>query len=62
MPTRSLLQHCEQLPDPSREHLRLHLLHTILTIALCAMLCGIKDFEGMQEFAEDKFNWLSQGR
>ncbi len=58
MPIRSLLEHFEQLPDPRQEHLGLHLLHTSLTIALCAMLCGVEDFDGMHEFAEGKFDWL----
>ena len=60
MSSRSILEHFETLPDPRISRCRLHPLHTILTIILCAMLCGIEDIEGMQEWAEDKWEWLRE--
>lgn len=60
MSTRSILDHFSDLPDPRREHLRLHPLHTILVIVLCATLCGVEDLAGMAEWAKDKRDWLSE--
>ena len=47
------------LPDPRREtRNKLHQLHDILMIVLCAVLSGVKDWVGMEAFAEEKETWL----
>jgi predicted transposase YbfD/YdcC len=47
------------LPDPRREtHNKLHQLHDILMIVLCAVLSGVEDWVGMEAFAEEKETWL----
>ena len=47
------------LPDPRREtRNKLHELHDILMIALCAVLSGVEDWVGMEAFAEEKEEWL----
>ena len=47
------------LPDPRREtRNKLHQLHDILMIVLCAVLSGVEDWVGMADFAEEKEAWL----
>ena len=47
------------LPDPRREtRNKLHKLHDILMIVLCAVLSGVEDWVGMEAFAEEKERWL----
>jgi len=47
------------LPDPRREtQNKLHKLHDILMIVLCAVLGGVEDWVGMEAFAEEKEAWL----
>jgi predicted transposase YbfD/YdcC len=48
-----------ELPDPRREtQNKLHKLHDILMIVLCAVLSGVEDWVGMEAFAEEKEDWL----
>ena len=43
------------LPDPRREtRNKLHKLHDILMIVVCAVLSGVEDWVGMADFAEEK--------
>ena len=47
------------LPDPRREtQNKLHKLHDILMMVLCAVLGGVEDWVGMEAFAEEKETWL----
>lgn len=46
-------------PDPRRKtRNKLHKLHDILMIVLCAVLSGVEDWVGMADFAEEKEVWL----
>jgi predicted transposase YbfD/YdcC len=54
----SITAHFAALPDPRVARTRQHRLLDILTIALCAVLCGADDFVGMVTFAEAKEGWL----
>jgi predicted transposase YbfD/YdcC len=48
-----------EIKDPRRETKnKLHKLHDILMIVLCAVLSGIEDWVGMEEFAKEKEAWL----
>ena len=43
------------LADPRREtQNKLHKLHDILMIVLCAVLSGVEDWVGMEAFVEEK--------
>jgi DDE_Tnp_1-associated/Transposase DDE domain len=47
------------LRDPRREtRNKLHSLHDILMIVLCAVLSGVEDWVGMEAFAEEKEAWF----
>jgi predicted transposase YbfD/YdcC len=54
----SVTAHFAALPDPRVARTRQHRLLDILTIALCAVLCGADDFVGMVTFAAAKEGWL----
>lgn len=54
----SITAHFAGLPDPRVERTKQHRLLDILTIALCATLCGADGFVGMVTFAEAKERWL----
>lgn len=50
-----------ELPDPRRRQSRVtHPLVNIVTLALCAVLCGADDFVSIAEFGRVKKKWLSQ--
>lgn len=47
------------VPDPRRETKnKLHKLEDILMIVLCALLSGIDDWVGMEDFARDREGWF----
>ncbi|WP_277752477.1 ISAs1 family transposase [Candidatus Methylobacter oryzae] len=53
------LPYFQTIKDPRRETKnKLHKLSDILLIVLCAVLSGIEDWVGMEEFAEEKEPWL----
>jgi predicted transposase YbfD/YdcC len=54
----SVTAHFAALPDPRVERGKQHRLLDILTIALCATVCGADGFVGMATFAEAKERWL----
>jgi predicted transposase YbfD/YdcC len=60
MPSCSLLEHFQNMPDPRTGPALRHPLLSILFCSLCAMLCGAEDFVAFQEFTQIKFDWLSQ--
>src|SRR4051794_18228821 len=58
LPRTSISEHFATLPDPRREHLRAHRLVDILTIALCAVICGADDWVAVETFGQSKEAWL----
>jgi len=48
-----------EIPDPRVDRRRLHKLEDILTIALCATICGADTFVDMEVFGESKEGWFS---
>ena len=54
-----LPQLLDPLPDPRREtQNKLHNLHDISMMVLCAVLIGVEDGVGMETFTEEKAAWL----
>jgi predicted transposase YbfD/YdcC len=47
-----------RLPDPRVERTRAHRLTDLLTIALCAILCGANDWVAVETFGHAKEAWL----
>jgi predicted transposase YbfD/YdcC len=54
----SISAHFATLPDPRVERTRDHLLVDIVTIALCAVLCGAGDWVAVETFGRAKEAWL----
>ena len=55
--TAGLLRHFQDLPDP-RAHNVIHKLTDILTLAICAVICGADGWVQVQMFAESKASWF----
>ena len=54
----SVAKHFGRLRDPRRNHRKLHLLIDIITIALCAAICGANDWQQTVTFGRRRLNWL----
>ena len=58
LPRTSISEHFATLTDPRRDHLKAHRLVDILTIALCAVICGADDWVEVETFGQAKEAWL----
>jgi predicted transposase YbfD/YdcC len=58
LPRTSIDEHFATLTDPRRDHLKAHRLLDILTIALCAVICGADDWVEVETFGQAKVEWL----
>lgn len=58
-PASTLFDHFATLPDPRVERTKEHRLLDILTIAVCAIICGADSFVEMEEFGDAKQEWLA---
>jgi hypothetical protein len=56
----SVAAHFAELPDPRINRRKRHLLADILTIALCAVLCGADDFVEIELFGRLKKDWFKE--
>ena len=54
----SISAHLAALPDPRVERTRDHRLVDMITIALCAVLCGADDWVAVETFGRAKEAWL----
>lgn len=57
-PTTSISEHFATLTDPRVERSKEHLLIDIVTIALCAVICGADDWVAIETFGREKVDWL----
>jgi predicted transposase YbfD/YdcC len=55
---RSLVAHFEPLPDPRLERTRKHNLLDIITITICAVICGADSWVAVEKYGKAKFDWL----
>ncbi|CBJ90996.1 conserved hypothetical protein [Xenorhabdus nematophila ATCC 19061] len=55
-----LLQHLASLEDPRVQRTQLHSLENILTIAICAVICGAEGWVEIEEFGESKQDFFTQ--
>ncbi|GAC1679849.1 MAG: ISAs1-like element ISEc26 family transposase [Steroidobacteraceae bacterium] len=58
-PGSTLFEHFATLPDPRVDRTKEHTLLDILTIAVCAIICGADSFVEMEEFGKAKQEWLA---
>ena len=54
----TLQEHFATLEDPRVERTKQHQLLSIITIALCAVICGADDWVAREEFGQAKRAWL----
>lgn len=54
----SLLTHFAQLDDPRDERGKEHLLLDIVSIAICAVICGAESWTDIEEYGHAKLDWL----
>lgn len=54
----TIQHHFRKLKDPRINRLKLHLLPDIIVIALCAVLCGAKDWQQIETFGKQRHDWL----
>lgn len=54
----SLIMILKEVPDPRIDRRKLHSLSDVLSIAICALLCGADSFEDMEVFGEAKSDWF----
>ena len=58
MRTASIVEYFAAVTDPRIERTRLHPLASILTLSLCAVICGADSFVAIEEFGQAKEDWL----
>jgi len=54
----SILEHFAALPDPRREHGKVHMLDEIVFMSICAVLCGADSWQEIADYSRSKFDWL----
>ncbi len=57
-PLTTIHQHFAAVPDPRRDRTKHHQLLDILTIALCAVICGADSWVEIEAFGQAKLPWL----
>lgn len=55
----SIRENFESITDPRVERTKLHKLEDILTIAICAVICGADEWVEIELFGKSKKDWLS---
>ena len=54
----SVFEHFRSLPDPRMERTKLHSLHDILVITICAVISGSDAWTDVEEFAIEREEWF----
>jgi len=54
----SVTRHFADLPDPRSDHGKRYSLTSLITIAICAVICGAEDWVGIAAFGQAKERWF----
>src|SRR5271166_1235752 len=54
----SILEHFASLPDPRRDHGKVHLLDEILFMSICGVVCGADSWQEIADYSRSKQDWL----
>jgi predicted transposase YbfD/YdcC len=54
----TIKHHFRKLKDPRIDRHKRHHLLDIIVVALCAVLCGAKDWQQVEAFGKQRFDWL----
>lgn len=58
LPVTTIARHFATVPDPRVNRTKEHDLVDIITIAICAFICGAQGWTDVEEFGHDKHSWL----
>ena len=58
VPTSTIIEHFDTLVDPRIERTKLHLLLDIVTITICAVICGADGPSDIEQYGHEKHEWL----
>jgi predicted transposase YbfD/YdcC len=58
IPTSTIIEHFDALEDPRIERTKLHLLLDIVTITICAVICGADGPSDIEQYGHEKYDWL----
>jgi hypothetical protein len=59
-PKITIAEYFVDIDDPRIERSKLHKLTDIITIAICAVICGADTWEDIEIFGDAKYEWLKQ--
>ena len=57
-PETTIEEHFSQIKDPRLERTKLHQLIDIITITICAVICGAESWDDIEYFGECKYKWF----
>ncbi len=55
---KSILEHFAELPGPRMERTKLYMLGDIVSIAICAVICGAEGWTDIELFGKSKQSWF----
>lgn len=58
IPTSTIIEHFDALEDPRVERTKLHLLIDIVTLTICALICGADGPVDIEQYGNEKYDWL----
>lgn len=56
----TIAEHFNDIDDPRVERSKLHKLADIITIAICAVICGADTWEDIEIFGDAKYEWFKE--
>ncbi len=59
-PKVTIADYFDELPDPRVERTKQHKLIDIITIAICAVICGAEGWTDIETYGGVKYEWLKQ--
>jgi predicted transposase YbfD/YdcC len=59
-PKTTIAEHFSDIDDPRIERSKLHKLPDIMTIAICAVICGADTWEDIELFGDSKYKWFKE--
>jgi hypothetical protein len=59
-PKMTIADHFGEIKDPRVERTRHHKLIDIITIAICAVICGAEGWTDIETYGLAKYEWLKQ--
>lgn len=58
IPTSTIIEHFDTLQDPRIERTKLHPLLDIITLTICAVICGAEGPADIEQYGQEKYDWL----